>query len=120
MAIADRSFAEVLGDVIRTVQEIVRSEVRLAKAEMREEAARAKSSALLFISGTVITLFAVLFCLLAVAFSLALIMPIWAATLITGMTLAGAGAVTIQAGFKRLRELYPTAERTVGIPKGDR
>lgn len=120
MAIADRSFAEVLGDVIRNVQEIVRSEVRLAKAEMREEAARAKSTALVFISGTVITLFAVLFSLLAIAFSLALIMPLWAAMLFTGMTLAVAGGVTIQAGFKRLRKLHPTAERTVGISKGDR
>lgn len=120
MAIADRSFADVLGDVIRSVQEIVRSEVRLAKAEMREEAARAKSSALILISGTVIILFAALFCLLTIAVSLALIMPIWAATLITGMTLAVVGGMTLQAGFKRLRRLYPAAERTVEAPKGDR
>jgi hypothetical protein len=36
----DRSFSEVVQDIIGNVQEIVRSEVRLA-TEMREEAAKA-------------------------------------------------------------------------------
>ena len=42
MAAEDRSFSDVVQDILRNVQEIVRSEVRLAKTEIREEAVKAK------------------------------------------------------------------------------
>ena len=75
MASGDRSFSEVLQDIVRNVQEIVRSEVRLAKTEIREEAAKAKSSTLLLGAGALIAVFAMFFLLLAIVHALALVMP---------------------------------------------
>ena len=113
MALGERSFADVLRDLLRNLQEIVRSEVRLAKTEIVDEAARAKSSAMFLASGAVITLFAVLFLLLTIVFALALIIPIWAAMLIPGTTLAVVASVLLSAGVKRFQRRRPMLERTV-------
>lgn len=111
MAVIDRSFADVLRDVIRNVQDIVRSEVGLVKAEIREEAAQARSVLLILVTGGVISLFAAFFSLLAVVLSLALVMPIWAATLIAGGALAVVAAFTLASGIRRFKQLYPTFEK---------
>lgn len=111
IAVVDRSFADVLRDVIRNLQEIVRSEARLVKAEIREEAAQAKSTVLILVGGGVISIFAALFLLLAMVFSLALVMPIWAATLIAGAALAVAAGVMIASGVRRFKHLHPAFEQ---------
>jgi uncharacterized membrane protein YqjE len=113
MALDNRSLADVLGDVLRNLQEIVRSEVRLAKTEIADEAARAKSSAVFFVAGAVTALFAALFLLLTIAFALTLIMPIWAAMLILGTTLAVVASVMLAAGARRSKQRRPMLERTV-------
>jgi uncharacterized membrane protein YqjE len=112
MAVGDRSVADVLGDVIRNVQEIVRSEVRLFKAGIREEAAQLKSSLLLLVAGGIISFFAVLLLVLAMVFSLALVMPIWAATLTAGAALAIVAGVTLASGVRRFKSLYPPSGQT--------
>ncbi len=113
MALGDRSFAEILRDAMCNLQEIVRSEVRLARTEFMDEAARAKSSVVFLIAGAVIALFAALFLLLTIVFALALVMPLWAATLIAGTTLALAASLTLTAGVKRFQQRRPAFERTV-------
>ena len=56
-AAADRSFQEILQDIIVDIREIVTSEVRLTKAEVREEVGRVKSPALLTSTGVLIAFF---------------------------------------------------------------
>jgi len=82
MAAEDRSFSDVVHDILHNVQEIVRSEVRLAKTEIGEEAAKAKSSAVLLGAGGLAALYAVLFLLLMIVYALCLVMPNWAAALL--------------------------------------
>ena len=53
MPTPDRSFADVLQDIVGNIQEIVRSEVRLAKAEISEEARKAKPAGLSIAAGAV-------------------------------------------------------------------
>lgn len=113
MPAGDRSFAEILQDVVGNVQEIVRSEVRLAKAEIKEEAAKAKSSAMLLGIGAASAVYAVLFLLLMTVYALTLVMPNWAAALVVGGALAIVAAVAITAGVKRFKEIHPTPERTL-------
>ena len=113
MALGDRSLADVLRDVLSNLQEIVRSEVRLAKTEIVDEAARAKSSVIFLVAGAVTALFAALFLLLTIVFALALIMPIWAAMLIPGITLAVVASILLAAGVKRFKQRRPVLERTV-------
>ena len=113
MASGDRSFSEVLQDIVRNVQEIVRSEVRLAKTEIREEAAKAKSSTLLLGGGALVAIFAMFFLLLAIVYALTLVMPNWAAALTVGAALAGVASVVVTASMRRFQHIQPTPVRTV-------
>jgi uncharacterized membrane protein YqjE len=109
----ERSFSDVLQDIVRNVQEIVRSEVRLAKTEIREEAVKAKSSVAMLGAGAVAAIFAVLFLLLTVVYALALVVPSWAAALIVGAGLAIAAGVMLMTGIKQFKQIHPRPERTV-------
>ena len=109
----DRSISHVLQDILRNVQEILRAEVRLAKAEIREEATQAASSALWVMVGVVGVLSGWIFLLWTAAYALALIMPVWAATLVIAVAMAGAGSVLIATGLRRVTHLKPMPERTI-------
>jgi uncharacterized membrane protein YqjE len=113
MAAEDRSFSDVVQDILRNMQEIVRSEVRLAKTEIGEEAVKAKSSAVLLCGGAAAAVYAILFLLLTAVFALTLVMPSWAAALIVGAALAFVAALLLAGGVKRFKQIHPTPERTV-------
>jgi uncharacterized membrane protein YqjE len=105
--VRDRSFSEVVKDIIGNVQEMIRSEVRLAKAELREEAGETLSAAKLLGIGIGAGLFALCFILTSAALLLALIMPAWLATLIMGVVLGGAAAILVSKGRARLKVPQP-------------
>jgi Putative Actinobacterial Holin-X, holin superfamily III len=109
----DRSISDVLQDVLRNVQEILRSEFRLAKAEIRKEATQAASSALWVTVGAVVLLSGWMFLLWTAAYALAAVMPVWAATLVIAVAMAGAGGVLIATGIRRLTHVKPIPERTM-------
>ena len=113
MATMDRSFTDVLQDIIRDVQEIIRSEVRLAKTEITSEVGKAKSAGILIGGGAVAGLFAVLFLLLGVMYALSLIMPQWAAAGIVAVVTGIAAAITLMAGIKAFKQVHTKPERTV-------
>ena len=113
MAAVDRSFSELLHDIIRNVQEIVRSEVRLAKIEIREEAVKTKASLVLLGAAALTGFFAILFLLLMIASALALVMANWAAALVVGAALAVAAGVMLMGGVKSFQRIHPTPQRTV-------
>jgi acyl-CoA reductase-like NAD-dependent aldehyde dehydrogenase len=109
----DRSISDVLQDILRNVQEILRSEVRLAKAEIREEATQAASSALWVTVGVVVLLSAWMFLLWTAAYALAAIMPMWSATVVIAIAIAGAGSALIAIGIRRFTQVKPMPERTI-------
>ena len=113
MTASERSFSDILQDIIRDFQEIMRSEVRLAKREIRDEAKKAKSAAVLITLGTLTALFAFLFLLVTVVDALSVVMPHWAAALIVAVGLAITATGTLSAGMKHFRRVHPTPERTV-------
>lgn len=106
MAAADRSFQDILQDIIGDIREIVRSEVRLAKAEVREEAGRAKPSLLLTGAGGLAGFFAILFVLLAIVRALSLVLPQWAAALTVGVALAIIAAAILATSRRTFASLY--------------
>jgi len=109
----ERSFAVVLQDIMRNVQEIIRAEVRLAKAEIREEASKAFSSMVWVMVGAVCAAFAVTFVLWTIVYALGLVWPLWAATLAVAVVMGIAGAVMLTSGINRMKHVSPTPERTV-------
>ena len=109
----ERSIAEMLKDIIDTVQKIVRGEVRLAKAEVREEAAKAWRPVRLLLAGTIVGLLAAAYLLLGIVYALALAIPAWAAAGSVGLALAIAGGITISKGANRMKRVYTVPERIV-------
>ena len=117
MAAVDRSFSDLLQEIIRNVQEIVRSEVRLAKTEIREEVVKTKASLVLLGAGALTGFFAILFLLLMIASALASVMPNWAAALVVGGAFAVAAGVMLMGGVKSFQRIHPVPERTVETVK---
>jgi hypothetical protein len=111
--IADRSFADVLQDIVRNIQEIVRSEVRLAKAEISEEARKAKPAGVFLAAGAVFGLCAIVFGLLAAVYGLALVMPNWAAALTVSVASGLVAALGIRAGLVQFTRIDPTPDKTI-------
>lgn len=113
MAAEDRSFSDVVHNIVRNLQEIMRSEVRLAKTEIGEEAAKAKASAVWLGAGAVTAMYAILFLLLTALFALSLVLPSWAAALIVGVTLSIVATLMLNGGITRFKQIHPTPERTI-------
>ena len=113
MPLPDRSFAEVLHDIVGNVQEIIRSEVRLAKAEISEEARKAKPAGLSIAVGAVFGLCAIVFGLLAAVYGLSTAMPTWAAALVVCAASGVIAALFIRAGLSRLMRIDPTPDKTI-------
>ena len=110
---ADRSVADVLQDILRNVQDILRSEIRLAKAEIRQEATQAAAAAVWMTIGVVGLLSAWMFLLWTAVYALATVLPIWAATLVIAVAMAGAGGMVIRTGLRRFTRMKPMPERTI-------
>ena len=109
----DRTFSDVLQDILRNLQEIVRSEVRLAKAEIRDEAVQAGSSAFWVAAGAVAALCAWMFLSWTAVYALAVFMSMWAATLAVAVTLAIVAGVLLVIGVRRFKRMQPIPARTV-------
>jgi len=109
----DRAFSDVLQDLLGNLQELVRSEIRLAKAEVREEATLTLSAATCLGLGVIGGMGAGMLLLWTVVFALALVLPMWAATLVTCAITAAMAGVLIVVGRERLKQVRPGPDRTV-------
>lgn len=109
----DRTFSAVLQDILRNLQEIIRSEVRLAKVEIRDEAVQAGSSALWITAGAVGALCSWIFISWTAVYALAMVMSMWAATLVVAVALASMASVLLVVGLRRFKRIQPIPEHTV-------
>jgi uncharacterized membrane protein YqjE len=98
------STASLLGSAISDVGEIVRAEMALAKLEIREDAKRLGRTLPMGTAGGVLGLFGLVFLLHSVAMALDLVLPGWAAYLITAALTITAGAALMWVAFDRLKD----------------
>ena len=108
-----RSFPEVLQDIVGNLQEIVRSEFRLAKTELKEEAAKAAKPAATFGVGLVMGFYGIGFLLLASVYGLSTVMAGWLAALLVGMILAIVAIALLSSSGKKLKRVNPTPDKTM-------
>jgi uncharacterized membrane protein YqjE len=108
-----RSFPEVLQDIVGNLQEIVRSEFRLAKTELKEEAAKAAKPAATFGVGLVFAFYGIGFLLLAAIYGLSMVMAGWLAALLVGTTLAIVAIALMSSSGKKLKRVNPTPDKTI-------
>jgi uncharacterized membrane protein YqjE len=108
-----RSFPEVLRDIVGNLQEIVRSEFRLAKSELKEEAAKAAKPAATFGVGLVLGFYGMGFLLLASVYGLSTVMAGWLAALLVGTILAIVAIALMSTSGKKLKRVNPTPDKTI-------
>ena len=113
MVTSDRSFADVLQDIVGNIQEIVRSEVRLAKVELSEEARKAKPAGVWMVIGAVFGVGAVMIGLLAGVYGLSTVMPNWAAALVVSLASGAIGVLAARTGLMHVRQIDPTPDKTI-------
>lgn len=109
----DRSFTEVLENIVGNVQGIIRSEVRLAKAEIQEETVKAGKAAGIAGSGVVLALYAVGFLCLTCLYALETAVAPWLAALIVTLLVGGGAALLINVGKKRMKRVDPRPDKTI-------
>lgn len=112
-----RSFSDVLQDIVGNIQQIVRAEVRLAQVEIKEKANRASKPLSVLVAGAVLGLYGLGFLLLAVVYGLSLVLPAWAAAVIVGVIMAIIAGGLVASGFTKLKEINPVPEKTVQTMK---
>jgi uncharacterized membrane protein YqjE len=113
VAAPDRSFVDVLQDIVGNIQEIVRSEVRLAKAELSEEARKAKPAGLWMGIGAVFSAGTVMLALLAGVYALSTVMPNWAAALVVSLLSGTVAALAVRTGVTCVKRIDPTPDKTI-------
>lgn len=113
----DRSFAEIVKDIIADVQGIIRSEVRLAKAEVKEEVSKTSNAAIMMGAAGVMALYAGGFILLAAVYALTNVVPNWAAALIVGLVVGGVAALLLSMGRSRFKDVHAVPEKTIDSVK---
>ncbi len=116
----EKSFGGLLGDLTRETRLLVRQEIQLAKTEASEKASEAgKDIAYVGLGGAVAYagFIAIVF---ALVFLLALIMPVWLASLIGGLIVAGIGYALLQRGLTALRQTNFALQRTSDTLKEDK
>jgi hypothetical protein len=115
----DRAFSDVLQDLLGNLQHLVRSEVRLARAEVREEAGLVLWAGMWLGLGVAGAMAAGMLLLWSVVFGLALVLPMWAATLVTGGVMAGVAFALCVVGRQRLAGIRPGPDRAIESIKED-
>lgn len=113
----NRSFADILQDILGNLQNLIRSEVKLAKAEIKQEATKASRAAVVTVAGAIAGLYAGLFLLLAALFALWIVIPLWASALVVFGLTGLPAAVLLAAGIKRFRTVQPKPEKTIETVK---
>jgi uncharacterized membrane protein YqjE len=114
----NRSFSELLQDIVANVQQIIRSEVLLAKTEIKEEGTQAVRAGRLLAGGAAVGFYALGFLLLCCVYALTSVVAPWLAALIVGVGLGIIAAVLLNVGSRRFREIR-APEKTIQSLKED-
>lgn len=108
----ERSFQDILQDIFRRLQQIVRDEIRLAETELAAEAVRAARAGTLVGVGAAAAFLGAWFLLFCCVYALAIVLPMWAASLVIGSSAAIVGAIVLVAGLGSFRKISAAAPQT--------
>src|SRR4029453_6690487 len=112
-ATEERSLGELFRDLTTEVTTLVRQEVTLARTELSEKVARVGRDAGMVASGVAIAYAGVLALVASIIAMLANVMPWWAAALVVGLVVAGAGAFMVKQGLEALKREDLTPRQTI-------
>ena len=107
-----RSFQDVLQDIIGNIQQIIKYEFRLAKTEIKEQVTKVAGPAVTFAVGLALGFYAVGFLLLAAVYGLSLVMPGWGAALLVGGVLVILAGVIVGVSATKLKKANLVPDKT--------
>ena len=113
MATPQRSFPDVLQDIIINLQQMIRYEFRLAKTEIRERATAAAGPATTFGVGLVLAFYGLGFLLLACVYALSAVIAAWLAALLVGAVVGLVAVTLMSSSGKKLKSMNYTPEKTM-------
>ncbi len=109
----------MFGRVFEDVQDLVRAELRLARAELDEKLHRVIIAAVFLLGGALLAFAGLVVVLEGVAAVLALVLPVWAASLIVGVLIVTVGGSFAWLGLKQLSLKTLTPDRMTASLKKD-
>jgi uncharacterized membrane protein YqjE len=115
----DESIGTLLRGILMDVRTLIREEIALARVELREQAGRARAAAASFAIAAVALACGGILLLVAMATAIADLLnwPVWAGFLTMALLLSLAGAITLAAGRRKLRQVHAVPEETVSTLK---
>ena len=117
MSPENRSFSNILENIVANIQRIIRSEVRLAKTEVQEEAVKAGKAAGIASAGAVLAFYAVGFFLLTGVYALETALPPWLSALIIAVVVTAVAVPLLFSGMKRMKRVNPRPDKTIHTMK---
>ena len=106
------SLGGLIGSLATDIQDLVRGEVRLARVELDQKLDRVISAAIWILGGALMAFAGLVVVLEGGAAALALVMPVWAASLIVGIIIVAIGALLARSGMSMLSLKTLTPDRT--------
>ena len=116
----ERPLGELFGELASETGTLVRQEVKLATAEMTAKAKSAGKDAALIGAGGALAHAGLLLILGAIVLGLGTLIPMWAAALLVGLVVIGAGYALVQKGMSALRRIDPVPQQTVATIREDK
>jgi len=113
----ERTFSDVVQDIIDNLQSIVRAEFRLARTEIKEETAKAAKAAQVIAAGAVLGLYALGLFLLAIVRALETVAAPWLANLIVAVVVGLGALLAISIGRARIKHVHPAPTKTMETVK---
>jgi hypothetical protein len=116
----ERPLGELFAELANETGTLVRQEVKLATAEMTAKAKSAGKDAALIGAGGALAHAGLLVILAALVLGLGTLIPMWAAALLVGLIVIGAGYALVQSGLTALRRIDPVPQQTVATIHEDK
>lgn len=117
---ADASIGQLFGALANDTSALVRQELQLASTEMTQKARVAVRNGGVVVAGGMLLHLSGIAALVGILAALQPLLPLWAAAGIVAVTLALISMVTMQAGWRALREIDPLPEETLSTLQPDR
>ncbi len=121
---AATNLGPLLGSIARDIQDLVRGEIQLARAELDQKLHRVIIAAVFLLGGALVAFAGLVVVLEGIAAALALVLPVWAASLIVGVVIVAVGGLFALSGLRMisLKALTPTRatdslQKDVGVLK---
>ena len=113
MATPQRSFPDLLQDIVANLQQIIRYEFRLAKTEFEENTIKAARPAVGFGVGLVFAFYGLGFMLLACVNALSAVIAGWLAALLVGAVVSIVAVALMSSNGKKLKNMNYAPEKTI-------